>query len=89
LDTATAVEIQGNEISLSMMNGWRIIAPIWLFFELEGMNSEDLNDVELIEGGSGILIGDKEAVTVRRIVGMESSAPAKDDDSDGSGFGFF
>jgi len=36
LDTATAVEIQGDEISLSMMNGRRIIAPIWLFPELGG-----------------------------------------------------
>jgi len=53
-----------------MMNGRRVVAPVWLFPELENLESQDFKDVELIEGGSGILIGDKEAITVPRIVGM-------------------
>jgi len=72
---ALDVVIKGGEIDLTLMNGRKVIAPLWLFSELAGMNDDELADVELIEGGTGILVGDKEAVSVRRITGMDADSP--------------
>lgn len=41
--------IKGGEIDLTLMNERKVIAPLWLFSELAGMNDDELADVELIE----------------------------------------
>jgi len=70
--SAVSVCIHDGDIDLTLMNGRKVAAPLWLFPELTEMTEDDLNDVELIEGGLGVLIGDKEAVTVLRITGLDS-----------------
>jgi len=70
--SAVSVCIHDGDIDLTLMNGRKIAAPLWLFPELTEMTEDDLNDVELIEGGLGVLIGDKEAVSVLRITGLDS-----------------
>ena len=71
--SAVSVSIHDGDIDLMLMNGRKVTAPLWLFPELADMTEDDLKDVELIEGGLGVLIGDKEAVTVLRITGLDSS----------------
>jgi len=62
-------------IYIELLNGRHVSAPIWLFEELAGFSDEELDDVEVIEAGRGILVGDREAVTVARVLGLDATNP--------------
>jgi len=72
---AASVQITDGKIYIELLNGRRVSAPIWLFEELAGFSDDELGDVEVIEAGRGILVGDREAVTVARVLGLDATSP--------------
>ncbi len=72
---AASVQITDGKIYIELLNGRRVSAPIWLFEELAGFSDDELDDVEVIEAGRGILVGDREAVTVARLLGLDATNP--------------
>ena len=67
---ANAAEWVGDELHVEMMNGCTFIVPRWLLPELKSMAMAQLNDIEIIDGGRGILFGDKEGVSMQRLLGI-------------------
>jgi len=72
---AASVKITDGNIYIELLNGRHVSAPIWLFEELAGFSDKELDDVEVIEAGRGILVGDREAVTVARVLGLDATNP--------------
>jgi len=72
---AASARITDGKIYIELLNGRRVSAPIWLFEELAGFSDDELDDVEVIEAGRGILVGDREAVTVARLLGLDATNP--------------
>ncbi len=72
---AASAQITDGKIYIELLNGRRVSAPIWLFEELAGFSDDELDDVEVIEAGRGILVGDREAVTVARLLGLDATNP--------------
>jgi len=70
---ATAVSVEKGAINITLSNGRYFIAPLRLLPELNDMTDKKLNDVEILEAGRGIMFGDKEAITVLRIIGFDIS----------------
>ncbi len=67
---ASAARWVGDDLHVEMMNGRTIIVPRWLLPELKDMTRAQLEEIEIIDGGRGILFGDVEGVSMQRLLGI-------------------
>jgi len=80
---ANAARWVGEDLHVEMMNGRTIIVPRWLLPELKDMTRAQMEEIEIIDGGRGILFGDMEGVSMQRLLGIMP------DDDEGKSTGTF
>jgi len=67
---ASAAKWQGDSLHVEMMNGRTLIVPIWLLPELKELSPDEISNIEIIEGGRGLLFGDTEAISMETLIGI-------------------
>jgi len=69
---------QRDSLHVEMMNGRELIVPSWLLPELQYLSNDELHEIEIIDGGRGVLFGDQEGVSMQRLLGaMQDKEPER------------